>query len=163
MGSGFDARFPYLSEDSTFGLSSHWDYVGRHGADDFLPVISHKLSGGQFMAVQLSAVLANVLPCFNIAEFSATIPITQNKQTAHPVFHPTDCKRWKMPGRAVFIVQSYLVISPYISGRRSRKTPQLSRISRTASKSNVCSKIVSSSRPASSTSAPVSSAINDEP
>ena len=35
MGRWFDATFPYLSEGSITDLRSLWDYVGRHGADDF--------------------------------------------------------------------------------------------------------------------------------
>ena len=54
-------------------------------------------------------------------------------------------------------------IAPYISGRRSRNTPHEWRISRMASRSKVCVSTPSFSRSACSTSAPVSSAMNDEP
>ena len=53
--------------------------------------------------------------------------------------------------------------APYISGRRSRNTPHEWRISRIASRSKVCVSTPSFSRSACSTSAPVSSAMNDEP
>ena len=42
--------FPYLSELVTFGLRSHWNYVGRHGADKFSTRYPRGLSGGQFTA-----------------------------------------------------------------------------------------------------------------
>lgn len=54
-------------------------------------------------------------------------------------------------------------ISPYISGRLSRNKPQLNRISSTASRSKVCRSTASSVRPASSSTAPVSSVIKEEP
>ena len=53
--------------------------------------------------------------------------------------------------------------APYISGRRSRNTPHEWRISRISSRSKVCVSTPSFSRSACSTSAPVSSAMNDEP
>ena len=53
--------------------------------------------------------------------------------------------------------------APYISGRRSRNVPQLRRSSRIPFRSNVCVRTQAFSRSACSTSAPVSSAMKDEP
>ena len=49
-------------EDSSFGLRSQWDYVGRHAADRFSLVSPLKLSGGQFETVQLAD--AALMPIF---------------------------------------------------------------------------------------------------
>ena len=35
-----------------YRLRTHWNYVGRHGADRFLPSYTRGLSGGQFTAAE---------------------------------------------------------------------------------------------------------------
>ena len=73
----------------------------------------------------------------------------------------TDCRKNDSFSTASYRPNDFS--APYISGRRSRNTPHEWRISRIASRSKVCVSTPSFSRSACSTSAPVSSAMNDEP
>ena len=44
---GLDAPFPIPERGVNYRLRSHWNYVGRHGADKFSIAAFRRLSGGQ--------------------------------------------------------------------------------------------------------------------